>query len=402
MHHLTAHRVMPRCLRAALLCATCCFATAPVHAAEELARALAVLRQAADDGADAPAVARAWTAVAQADAAALPTLLAALEGAGPVAANWIRSAADAIAERHLQNNGKLPLAALEKFATDAKRPPRARRAAYELLCLADNTAPERLLPGMLRDASVELRRDAVARVLNQAQAKLEAKEQDAAKAEYQQALADAVDLDQVTQIEQRLKELGQAVDVPRHFGFLMQWRLIGPFDNVEGKGFAVPYPPEADQRFDQKLPGKSGEVAWLEHQTEDRLGLVDLNKALGKNMGAAGYALATFTSPQARPIELRMSCVCANKVWLNGKLLASNEVYHSGEEFDQYSAVGRLQAGQNVILVKVCQNEMKEPWAQDWRFSLRVCDETGTAVLSSDRPAAPATAQPNEKPAAGN
>lgn len=392
---------MIRCLCGAAICiAVCCAPPLAVGAADDLPQSLAALQQASASGDDAAAMARAWSAVTQADAAQLPAVLSALDGAGPVAANWIRSAADAIAERQVQRGGPLPLKELERFVLDVKRLPRARRAAYELLCLGDPAAPQRLLPGMLHDASVELRRDAVASVLDQARAKLEAKDNEAAQQSLQRALAGAVDLDQVTQIEQRLKEMGQAIDVPRHFGYVMQWRLIGPFDNVGGNGFSVAYPPETEQKLDGNHPGKEGPVAWIEHQTEDRLGLVDLNKALGKNMGAAGYALATFESSQARPIELRMSCVCANKVWLNGKLLASNEVYHSGEEFDQYSAAGRLQAGQNTILVKVCQNEMKEPWAQDWRFSLRVCDETGTAVLSANRPATPVASQPPAKSAA--
>ena len=45
----------------------------------------------------------------------------------------------------------------------------------------------------------------------------------------------------------------------------------------------------------------------------------------------------------------------------------------------------------NTILVKVCQNEQTEEWAQRWQIQLRVCDATGTAVLSADRKAAAST-----------
>jgi hypothetical protein len=47
----------------------------------------------------------------------------------------------------------------------------------------------------------------------------------------------------------------------------------------------------------------------------------------------------------------------------------------------------RLRAGKNVILLKVCQNEQSEDWAQTWQFQFRVCDATGTAILSADRAA---------------
>jgi hypothetical protein len=39
-----------------------------------------------------------------------------------------------------------------------------------------------------------------------------------------------------------------------------------------------------------------------------------------------------------------------------------------------------LKAGRNEILIKVCQNEQTDAWAQKWSFQLRVCDALGGAV----------------------
>lgn len=64
----------------------------------------------------------------------------------------------------------------------------------------------------------------------------------------------------------------------------------------------------------------------------------------------------------------------------------ANEVYHSGSSLDQYVASGKLKRGRNVILLKICQNEQTENWAQDWEFQLRICDAVGTAVLAANRP----------------
>ena len=47
----------------------------------------------------------------------------------------------------------------------------------------------------------------------------------------------------------------------------------------------------------------------------------------------------------------------------------------------------QLHSGKNTILIKICQNEQKEDRAQRWQFQVRVCDATGTAVLSKTRPA---------------
>ena len=38
----------------------------------------------------------------------LPQILTALDGAGPLAANWLRAAVDTIAERQLESSGELP------------------------------------------------------------------------------------------------------------------------------------------------------------------------------------------------------------------------------------------------------------------------------------------------------
>jgi len=80
------------------------------------------------------------------------------------------------------------------------------------------------------------------------------------------------------------------------------------------------------------------------------------------------------------PVEIRFGCIVAIKVFLNGKEIYAREEYHHGQRFDQYSGLGTLKAGRNEILVKVCQNDQKESWAQDWKFQLRLCDYSGGAL----------------------
>ena len=137
------------------------------------ARQIATLKAVGNEGAGTAAAQQAWKQLSQSDAAALPTILAALDDANALAANWLRASVDAIAERQLHSGGKLPSAALEKFALDTKHSPRARRLAFEWLCRADTTAADRLVPQMLSDPGVEFRRDAVARVMAAAEAEEE-------------------------------------------------------------------------------------------------------------------------------------------------------------------------------------------------------------------------------------
>ncbi|HXT57872.1 MAG TPA: hypothetical protein VN699_04525, partial [Pirellulales bacterium] len=315
-------------------------------------------------------------------------------------ANWISAAVQAIADRRLKQGAKLPTAELEAFVLDVKHAPRGRRLAFEWLVRADDSAADRLTPGFLHDPSPELRRDAVARLLDEADAlgKAEspkgahkiydtAESREKAHKIYDKALSGACDLDQVQRLKAALEKLGEKVDLPKHFGFITAWKLIGPFDNTDEKAFDVVYPPEeamdlAGEYEGKPLDDKPRTVKWIDHETKDDYGIVDLNQALGKANGVVAYAWAEFDSPRDQPAELRLGRDNAAKVWLNGELVHEHRVYHSGAEMDQFVGRGRLRAGRNVILVKVLQNEQKEDWAQTWGFQLRVCDATGVAVRS--------------------
>jgi hypothetical protein len=327
----------------------------------------------------------AWQELAAADVGQLPAILAGLDDAGPLAANWIRAAVDCIAERQLRGGGKLPADRLELFVKDTAHAPRARRLAYEWLLQVDPSAKERLIPKMLDDPSLELRRDAVARLIREAEALAGANRAADVPGVYETALSAARDPDQVKLIAQRLKDLGKQVDLARHFGFIQHWKVVGPFDNTDEKGFRAVYPPERQVDYGAKLAGKSGPVEWVDHLGEDALGQIDVNQILKPEKEVCAYAAATFVSPGHREAEFRLSTYNAAKVWLNGQLIGEYEVYHSGSQMDQYVSTGRLEPGPNTILVKVCQNAQTQDWAKYWGFQFRVCDAAGGGLLSADR-----------------
>lgn len=321
--------------------------------------------------------------VSAADAATLPVVIAAMDDASPLVENWIRAAAEAIAQKQLDKGQPLPIMPLEMFLKDTRHSPRGRRLAFELIALADKTAPDRLIPTLLNDPSLELRREAVAKALKDAEPLANVSNQIKT---YHNIFAATRDLDQIKATAAKLKELGEKPDVATHMGYIMSWKVVGPFDNVDDKGWDTAYPPEAGVDLAKRYAGQKEEIGWINHITTDEMGVVDLTKALDKHKGAVAYAYAEFNAAKAQPVELRLGCINATKLWLNGKQIAANHVYHAGHQVDQYIAKGELKAGKNEIMLKVCQNEQKEPWAQNWQFQLRVCDQIGTAVLASDRP----------------
>ena len=330
--------------------------------------------------------------LSQSSADSLPVLLKSFEGANPLAVNWLRGVVDTIAERELKRTKKLPAAALEAFVLDLDRSPEARRLAYELLVKVDPSATDRLIPGMLHDQCPEFRRDAVDQLIAQATKAHDGSDKAAEASILRKVLSGAIDDDQVKSIVKPLRELGETVDLQKHFGFLTEWQLIGPFDNTELKGFDIAYPPEKEINLKAKYPGKSGDIEWKAFSTTDEYGTFDIAKQTAPHKGAVTYATTTFVVDQAREVEFRLGTPNAWKLWVNGELIFARDEYHRGTFLDQYKPTAKLKKGANVILLKICQNEQTEEWAQAWSFQVRVCDHSGVAVL----PAATTTTSIND------
>lgn len=384
--------LVPRCVVAVFL-AVCAADGAP---ASPVTDAIPAIRAVDHEGKGNAAAAKAWAVLAAADASALPDILAAMDGANPLAANWLRAAVDAVVTR-AGGYGKLPLDSLVRFLGETDHDPRARRLAFDLVKGADPARADELLDGMVEDPSVELRRDAVAKVIARAEAlKADEKKEEALSA-YRRAFAASRNVEQIQALATAIRDLGGSVDLTGHFGFLRRWRIIGPFDNTGGKGFAAVYPPEEKLDFAAQLDGKEGKVAWQPVETGDEYGVVNVNltypppappadakPADGESKeglkGVIAYAVTDFVSAEDRPAEIRLGCKNAWKIWLNGAPVFEREEYHRGMEIDQYRMPVTLRKGVNTILVKVCQDEQRRPWTTEWEFQLRVCDEVGTAI----------------------
>ncbi len=320
--------------------------------------------------------------LSQQDVSALPAVLRGFRDANPLAANYLRGAVESIADRTLKAGKSLPKESLEKLIRDVEQDPRGRRLAYELLVRVDNSAPDRIIPDLLLDPSPEFRRDAVARLIASGEKSLKDKADDDAKAAFKKALSGATDDDQVKTIAKQLKGLKEEIDLQKHFGFLTSWRVVGPFDNEGLKGFDIAYPPEEKLDIAAKYEGQKGEVAWDKVATDHEYGIVNIAKQIAPYKGAAMYLTTEFHSPGARVVEFRLGTPNAWKIWVNGKLLFGRDEYHRGMAIDQYRVRGELKPGANTILLKLCQNEQKDDWAQRYEFQLRVADLSGQGLPS--------------------
>ena len=354
-----------------------------LSAATSIAELAQTIKSVGDQGRGNAAAQAALQELSRMDGTALAPLLRQFQGASPLAANWLRSAFEAIADRSIKSSGKLPGPQLEAFILERDQNPRARRLAYEWLIKVDPSLTERLIPRMLTDPSPELRRDAVQQLINRGTQLLEDGDKPGATAAFQRALTGAVDDDQVKAIVKPLKKLGQTVNLQRHFGFLAQWQIIGPFDNRELKGFATAYAPESTIELDKTLSGQLGDVTWQEIRTDDDYGTVDIAKQVKNYKGSVMYLTTEFVSDTAQKLELRLGTPNAWKLWVNNRLLFARQEYHRGAALDQYRVPVTLQKGRNVILLKICQNEQTQDWAQRYQVQIRMCNASGSGVLSA-------------------
>lgn len=347
--------------------------------AADIADLVTPIKSVGPEGAGNAKAAAAWRELSRRGPDAIVPILAALDGASPVAANWLRTAVDAIAERETAANRPLPAKELEAFLRDTKQAGNARRLAFELVCKADPSARDRLLPTFLSDPGLELRYDAVAVAFDQAKAL----PTDAAEAKAQLLkLLDAVrDVSQTEAIAKELERRGSPVNLVKHYGFITTWYLAGVFDNTDGKGFDSVYPPERSADPAARYPGKGGkEVAWKAHSTAEKNGAVDLNKAIGKEKAVVAYGYVVIEVPAERPVQVRAASATALKVWVNGQELIAREMYHQSFDPDSHIAPVTLKPGRNAILIKVCQNNQTEDWAQNWTYQLRLTDALGSAI----------------------
>lgn len=355
------------------VCATTMLTVPSPSVAQE--QDLAVFSKIGPEGAGHADAIAAAKRLSQLPAERLIDVLSAIDQATPLGSNWLRVIAADIAD-----NGDLPVQPLAAFVKDSSGPRDARYVGYRLLKDADADLASSLVDGMLDDPSLQLRYEAVAKLL----ASAKKAEGESRVALYQQALQSARHPGQLTEIAKALRSAEHPVDLAAHMGFIKQWQLVAPFDNTDGNGFAAVYAPEREYLESDNhtvsqtaYAGKSDKVSWQSHSTDDELGMVDLNPIFKNEKAAVCYGYFEIESPADQPAQLRLGSIVANKIWVNGELAMGNEVYHARTGVDQYIADVPLRQGKNTVLVKVCQNAQTQSWAQVWEFQLRITDPDG-------------------------
>ena len=158
----------------------------------------------------------------------------------------------------------------------------------------------------------------------------------------------AFDLARELRVEGEYEEAEQLV---RGLGFIDAWQVLGSFDNDQGKGFQTAYPPEQDADPAHTYTGVRVPIRFRSLATSAYDGALPLGDALSPADAAVAYAQTWIAATRGRQVDLRLTTTNAVRVWLNGKLVASDDkIYH--EELDNVVVRVTLAAGQNRLLVK--------------------------------------------------
>lgn len=344
--------------------------------ADEIDDLLRDVKAVSKEGAGSVQARAAWDKLVARGPEVLPRVLEAMDTPDTVAANWLRTAFDCLAEKAVEK--KVDPAPLLRFTEDKRRQGRARRLALDLAEQLRPGSREQLLRRALDDP--EFRYDAVEQRLKELGAGKDA-------AGYRAVFSASRDLEQGRRIAEKLKELGVSLSVADHMGFLRQWYVIGPFDGQKMKGFKTVYPPEKKVDVQESLDGKDGKkLPWkridVKETTSGRFpALVDLRQPLGDAEDAVAYGWTTFKVDTAGEVEFRGGADDNLSVWVNGERAFGFEEYRNGVRLDRHRFKVRLKAGVNTVLVKVCQAPVtatnREP---NWEFLLRVCDGSGKGI----------------------
>ena len=344
----------------------------------EVAKSIELIRQVGPEGAGFDEARQAVANLMSNKQATPFAVLDGMSGASPEAKNWLRSVAGQLYERDQPAIDKL-LA----FFNDRQHDADARYLVFRWIAERDAQQKETLLDSASDDPSLPLRYLAIAKILAQAKEVSEAKPEKA-KQLLQVVLNDGRNPEQLRSAADALKEMGQKVDLSKQLGMFTSWYVIGPLDNTDGQGFDDET--EVEKKLlaegvkafqaESQFSGKSQNGTWQVASTDDAMGSLDLNPIFDNAKDATCYAFCRFTA-KAATADARLGSINANKVWVNGQLVTANEVYHAGSMVDQYIGNCELKDGENWVLIKICQNNQTEAWAQDWQFQFRITDDTG-------------------------
>jgi len=167
-----------------------------------------------------------------------------------------------------------------------------------------------------------------------------------------------------------MRAMGKPVALGAERGYLTEYWVLGPAGSREDlrKGDVVP----ADARVDIAKTVMVGDQSrlWQYRPTDDPVGHVDFEQAVGQINDNGAYAYVEFEVPAAQDALIKVGSDDDEVTWLNGQKVVQY-IGDRGWSPDQDSADVHLQAGTNWVLSKVLNG------GGQWALSVRLTDRDG-------------------------
>jgi cellulose synthase operon protein C len=174
-------------------------------------------------------------------------------------------------------------------------------------------------------------------------------------------------------------------------GFVRTMKVIGAFDNEDGKGLAEAYPPESKVDLSTEVPGTTVAIRWRTAETILGFASVPLQDLVYPNQGAVAYAVFWVRVPAATEATLRISTEVPVAAWVDhGEVAREDRVQHWG--LDNVTAPVTLRAGWNEVLVKSAVK------SGAWHLAARITDRDGNAIPNLTTTVEPQPTAPRAPP----
>jgi serine/threonine-protein kinase len=137
-----------------------------------------------------------------------------------------------------------------------------------------------------------------------------------------------------------------------------KWYYIGPFDNLQAKGFHTVYPPEKEINLKAVYPGKNDQpVKWNLYADFDigiPLDFLPLFPTPQERTWACVYLYHEMYVSEATSFPVSLGSDDTLTVWLNDQRLIAKNVWRGVQKDDEFTIL-KLKPGRNKLLVKICQ-----------------------------------------------
>jgi tetratricopeptide (TPR) repeat protein len=172
-------------------------------------------------------------------------------------------------------------------------------------------------------------------------------------------------------------EHNQLIKARKHFdatGAIIDWSVIGPFDNISASGFDNIFPPEIEYKDNKEYEGKNGIPAtWFELKAVRPDHWIDLRRYF-PYYHSIFYGNTFIYSDQKQTIHFRIGTSGSLKAYLNDELMIAY-FDENNNGIDTYIVETKLQEGWNRILIKCGFSEISQ-----CNFLVRITDVYGHPV----------------------